>query len=1605
MKRSLILGIVAFAAIWAPAAPLPPQVDVLVAGGTLDAVRAALTAKAAGKNVFLVAPRAYLGEERAATLDLKRHADDSADDPLIREIFNPKHRARGAYNVLRVKNWRAAFKYAAYENVETPPVAGPLDDITTPFLVKRACDRALLAAQVPYLTGMAAVAAEKCADGTWRIACASRAGEQIVAAKEFVDLRMPRTVKAGKGRFLYRVVRGPATNVHVEDVLFEYEVPSADGLGVAALENHARSLVKNDKELLDLAECVVALDGATRAPLPPLSAPLPVLADCDVFVAGGGTGGGPAALGAARGGAKTIVAEYQAIFGGVSTEGRIGSYSSYDTLRSGFSQNYDKETRRLGPCYLHARNTYVTRGVEEKGGLAWLGTLVCGATTANGRLTGAIVVLPDGTRGLVRCKAAVDATGNSDLAAGAGAETEYITADELALQGAGVAGQPLGENCVNSDIGFVDETDVVDLCFFLQRARLSTPDRIWNVSSLSDSRERRRIKGMARVTPVDLMLKRTYPDTISQARSRFDTHGQTTDPIFYVLDMGRDGTSVDGNVPYGALLPKTLDGVLVIGLGMSAHRDAMPVLRMMSHIKNQGYAAGCAAAMAVKAGCTPRQIDVKELQRHLVEIGSLSADVLTAVDSFPVSDETLAAAAKSLANHYEGLPAVMSDPQRALPHLRRESSFEAAHIRALLGDPSGADALIAKLTNAEWDEGWNFKGMSQYIRSVSTMDRWIIALGNTRDVRALPVLDALANKLTGEREYSHFRALAKAYEKIGSKSSAAVLARLLSLPGVKGHAIAPGQVPLIEGYSDLWADKERSDALREINVARALYNLGDVDGLGKSVLQAYAADPRRAFANHARLVLHTALALRAGGVDIVVAKGAPKTVAYAAAELADVLAECLGTRPEIVAAPRAGFAPIVLGDGALARAAGVDVKGLVRDAFEIREKDGVVFIAGRDDARADPARLVAAGELGQLEFERGTLFGVYEFLERFAGVRFYFPGELGTVIPKRAALEVPAGFSLVRAPVFTVRNPYFAGDGAVPGETNTVPWNPTAYGGEVTAETRRFRNVWKSKSWLRLRLQTESIPCCHGQRGFDYAHRFHATHPEYFALSRKRPDGGWDRDIDDDFHTEWNPQLCHSSAVWDEFYQDARAYLSGAAAETRGIRNRRGKGFAWGPNCKQGRFVDVMPQDGLAQCHCEKCQQAYVGQTGGQFATELIWTRTAELARKIGAEFPQAIVTQMAYWPYRNVPKCDLPANLWVMVAECGPWAYANEQAFARDLAELRMWYEKLGHKVWMWTYPSKYGRKACPGIPDMAPRTWVKTYRAYAPYSMGAFCEAECDNAMYHYLNYYLYAKLAWDLDLDEEAVLDEHFRLMFGAAAPEMAQFYADLERKWTQEVLHAGSSDAGGTRMHVAGEEALYGVIYSSEVCADWKALFDRAAAKLVPGSIEARRLTFIRGQFLEKIVKAAADYRRATDITVPHPHEAAKNMLLDAAKEHEIVVTPEQKAVGGRPLPQSGYMLKFAQPFEADTTYVLSYCFELDAKDPWGTFFTQFSTGPGQWFNVQKGGLAGGKVKPSYREYVFSTPKKIGPPERHSFGFYLTGVGRAKVWNVHLEKRQD
>ncbi|MFW6277410.1 MAG: hypothetical protein ACOC1J_01975, partial [Prolixibacteraceae bacterium] len=108
---------------------------------------------------------------------------------------------------------------------------------------------------------------------------------------------------------------------------------------------------------------------------------------------------------------------------------------------------------------------------------------------------------------------------------------------------------------------------------------------------------------------------------------------------------------------------------------------------------------------------------------------------------------------------------------------------------------------------------------------------------------------------------SHHRSLALALEKLGDSRSAMALAKLLQKPGMSGHAVLDIEDALTELQNDGKGDRrsgslqKRSRAMREIILARALYNCGDHNGVGEEILKTYLNDMRGLFARHAYSVL------------------------------------------------------------------------------------------------------------------------------------------------------------------------------------------------------------------------------------------------------------------------------------------------------------------------------------------------------------------------------------------------------------------------------------------------------------------------------------------------------------------------------------------------------------------------------------------------------------------------------------------------------------------------------------------------------------------------------------------------------------------------------
>ena len=77
------------------------------------------------------------------------------------------------------------------------------------------------------------------------------------------------------------------------------------------------------------------------------------------------------------------------------------------------------------------------------------------------------------------------------------------------------------------------------------------------------------------------------------------------------------------SVPYGALVPVQLDGLLACGRHLSCDVNTHGFMREIPQCWVTGQAAGAAAALAANEGLQPRQVDVRALQKILAGQGVL----------------------------------------------------------------------------------------------------------------------------------------------------------------------------------------------------------------------------------------------------------------------------------------------------------------------------------------------------------------------------------------------------------------------------------------------------------------------------------------------------------------------------------------------------------------------------------------------------------------------------------------------------------------------------------------------------------------------------------------------------------------------------------------------------------------------------------------------------------------------------------------------------------------------------------------------------------------------------------------------------------------------
>jgi uncharacterized protein DUF4838/cellulose/xylan binding protein with CBM9 domain/glycosyl hydrolase family 67 len=560
--------------------------------------------------------------------------------------------------------------------------------------------------------------------------------------------------------------------------------------------------------------------------------------------------------------------------------------------------------------------------------------------------------------------------------------------------------------------------------------------------------------------------------------------------------------------------------------------------------------------------------------------------------------------------------------------------------------------------------------------------------------------------------------------------------------------------------------------------------------------------------------------------NIVVPETASKVAVFAAKELQHYLSKSLGTKAAITKSPVSGKSSIIIGNSTTARKYGINIDSLPRDGFIIKTIDKNIIIVGKDDSKVDPFRALKQRSMWKHYYERATLFGVYNFLERFVGVRFYFPGEIGTVIPKHKTLTVPS-INIADAPEYIART-YSVNE----------QWMDKPILSKDATRMRRYNTY-------RLRTSTSYIPNCHGLNARGYIKRYAKSNPEYFAMM-----GNGKRSLTGKFA----PQLCFKSDIVDKIYEDAKAFFQGKSAASCGIITKWGP--VWAQSSTAKGYYNIMPQDGVILCQCPKCKATFA--KGGKIASDAFWDFFCGIAERLKKNNISGYITTMAYPPYEYVPERKIPDNVVVKLAVRGPWQEHSAKMQKLEDDRVKLWSKKVGGKLELWTYANKFSKLKIPGVPSFTPRCVGSYYAKQRDYILGAYMESESESFYHHYMNYYVLEKTCWNTSIDIDKLMTEHYKLMYGPAANIMQNIFDSFEKKWTGKIFGTPYNTPMGPKSAPASDYQIWTQIYSPAVLKKLDNEFTQAKNLVQKDALMLKRIKFMRREFLTPLQNESKKY---------------------------------------------------------------------------------------------------------------------------------------------------
>ena len=470
---------------------------------------------------------------------------------------------------------------------------------------------------------------------------------------------------------------------------------------------------------------------------------------------------------------------------------------------------------------------------------------------------------------------------------------------------------------------------------------------------------------------------------------------------------------------------------------------------------------------------------------------------------------------------------------------------------------------------------------------------------------------------------------------------------------------------------------------------------------------------------------------------IVTAENPDECIVTATEELQTYIEKISGAKLDIVTESNLpeGSKAFIIGETELEESiVAIDRSEIKTDGFRLYSDGNYFVIAGADS--------------------RGTLYGVYTFLEEYLGVRWFTPTL--EVVPENEDIIVDADIDRTVEPSFSVRRNDCAGTNdahRARTKMNISFWQPaTAYGGALTYV------VWDA-----------SLPSLVPDSLF-------AEHPEYFAL------------LEDGTRSTDHVCLTHPD-VLDITIASVREKIE---ANTIGA-----------------KYVHIGQKDNQNYCHCESCEALYA-KYGSVCAPTLIFTNN--LADALDEDYPDFMFTFFAYLETERPPQdLSLKCNKNVAPVLCGlhsacrshPLTECGHEDVQEEtlltaygeheprIAEDFLNWTKVAETTYIYDYTINFLNVA-QFFSNFGTMQSTMKYMHDIGITGYIYNCGDGHYAAFNELRNYLLTKLQWDVDCDVEYHMMDFIKAYYGEDAAPYIKEILDIQTAQIAATAHAFDFD---------------------------------------------------------------------------------------------------------------------------------------------------------------------------------------------------------------------